>query len=923
MTFARKGFLPGLFVMLLGFAFSTDGGEDVKIISTKIEKYRKAYPQEKIHLHTDKPYYSVGDTVYCKAYVVNAEKHTPSVISNILYVDLVNDSNVVKQTLLLPVTDGIAWGTMELGDSLREGAYRIRAYTNWMRNFDGAYFFDESILIGNGFNSDIVTTASFASGSRISNAISVQYSSLRNISLANKEVSYAVLLNKKEKAKGKIVTNADGVIQINLPDLHLPEKQTALLVTHIRLDDKKQVTKEIPISLPSQKYHTQFFPESGQMVAGLPARIGFKAVDENGWGTDVQGTITDDSSSVSLSFQSGFAGIGSVSFTPQPNHTYHAVVKYKNNTEETVPLPPALAYGYVLAINNSDDKSIAIAIDSKQPVPADKVILVAQSNNRVLYAAPLMLSDGKAFISMPKTKFPTGIVQFTLFDDSLRPVAERLAFANHHDELRIDLEPDKAVYDKREKVKMLLQVKDEKGNPVEGSFSMAVADARTVSQNKEQELTILSDLLLSSDLKGYIQSPAHYFTDENKATAKELDDLLLTQGWRRFAWQDLLEDKYPATQFAIEKSLSVRGKVVSSKGEPVAKSRVALLEKEGTGFLLDTLSDENGNFHFDELSFDDDQPFLVKASGSETVKNVTVRLTPFVSPPVSGKENVPRMPFVNTSLLLPYLTSSHQRYEGMRKSGLLQEATTLKEVVVTTTRITKVREAVAPSANLNGPGNADQILTYEDLQNCHDLSICLQGKITGVTFKMVVEDPAARVKTWHLLPFSTSGMGAPMLVNLDGVDINVGRGGLDMRNIPVHNIQSIEVLRSGGYLSAYGLRGSSGVLVITTKRGGINYDEKLLQNNKAITDAVFTTAKGYSISRRFYAPEYNSEVLRRTAMPDLRSTLYWQPNIVTDEEGKATIEWYNADNTGDCHIVIEGISTEGALGHASLTYTVN
>ena len=890
-----------------------------------METFRKKYPQEKVHLHFDKPYYSVGDTIFFTAYVVNAEKNTPSVISNILYVDLINDSNKISETIKLPVADGIAAGTIEIADSLREGNYEIRAYTNWMRNFDDAFFFRKIIPVGNALTNDIVINSSFvldAGGAKNRDSFFLQYTSLNRFAMEGKEVAYSVIINKKQTAKGKAVTGKDGKLGISLADLHLPENQNATLFTHIKADGKTTITKEVKINLPSSKYKVQFFPEGGQLVAALPCRVGFKALGEDGAGLDIGGEVKDDSTNETVSFQSGFKGIGSFIFTPKVNHTYHAFVKDKNGIEETALLPNIQANGCVLSVINTDKNKVDVHIASAGENNLHNLILIAQSGNRIRYAMPVSLIDGSATVTISKVKFPTGIAQFTLFDTALQPIAERLVFINHRDELLIGITPDKPTYNKREKTRLQLMVKDAEGNPVAGTFSLSVTDAGAVIIDEAKEVTILSDLLLSSDIKGYIEEPNHYFMNAEK-TETELDNLLLTQGWRRFIWRDVLTEAYPPPSFTKEKSLVVSGTVVSAKGEPVAGSRVTLLPKSGDGFILDTTTNLDGKFMFDELNFTSNTPFVVQAGKTNTNKNVRVEISSFSTPPLAGETNrfyETRMP---GNVMLSYLTHSRQQYDEMKKNGLLNNPHILKEVVVSTQQLTKVQEAVAPSMNLNGPGHADQILTYADLSYCHDLDACLQGKITGVYFKMVVEDPQAHTKTFHLLPFSTIGMGRPMLVVIDGTEILPGGGGLDIRNIPVQNIQSIEVLRSGGYTAIYGFNGEGGVLVITTKRGGIDYNAVYeTKPKKPVENVVFTEAKGYSACRRFYMPDYNISAQRNATIPDLRSTIFWQPVITTGEDGKATVEYYNADNAGSCNIVVEGLSAEGKLGRAAFTYQI-
>ncbi|HEY1009118.1 MAG TPA: TonB-dependent receptor, partial [Daejeonella sp.] len=131
--------------------------EALKKILAQIEKYRSEYPQEKVHLHMDKPYYAIGDNIWFKAYVVNAERNELSVLSQILYVELINEKDSVKQSLKLPLLFGTASGDFALADSLKEGNYRIRAYTTWMRNFGEEYFFDKTFTIGNSISNNILT----------------------------------------------------------------------------------------------------------------------------------------------------------------------------------------------------------------------------------------------------------------------------------------------------------------------------------------------------------------------------------------------------------------------------------------------------------------------------------------------------------------------------------------------------------------------------------------------------------------------------------------------------------------------------------------------------------------------------------------------------------------------------------------------
>jgi hypothetical protein len=827
-------FLVALALLACAFAVIDPS---IEAITAKLEQFRKNYPQEKIHLHTDKPFYSIGDTIYYKAYLVNAENNRPSAISRMLYIDLINDRHQVQQTMLLPVENGITWGSITLSDSLQEGHYQLRAYTNWMRNFDDAYFFTKDLPIGNAFSDKAAAQTVTTTGSRSNNG------------------------------------TAAGLV-------------------------------------PAAQYTLQFFPEGGQMINELPARVGFKALAGNGLGIPVTGNIVDERGSQVAVFNAAFAGIGSVVFTPLSGHTYYAMAQYADGTQNKVPLPSAATAGYTLAADNTDADKVMVTLSAKG-TSSKNVILAVQSNHRMVTAQKLTLVNGAAATTLQKEQLPVGIVQLTLFDESIKPVAERLVFIDHDEHLQIDIAPDKPAYHHHEPIKMMVEVKDELESPVAGSFSVAVTNASLLPGSSGS--TITSNFLLTSDLRGYIENPDYYFTAIDEQKIRALDNLLLTQGWRRFTWAAILAGNYPATPFTAEQGLALQGKVTNTAGQPVAKARVTLITKKGSGFIADTTTDSNGDFAFDRLYFADSMPVAVQAVGPNGNKEVIVTLYPFMPPGISTMgSHVANRP---DSAFLNYIAQSKPWFEELRKKSVIDnKGTLLKAVTVKAKQLTKAQEAVAPSANLNGPGHADQVVTYLDLPNCNDLTVCLPGKLMGVLFKSVIINGQATY-----VPYSARGMGKTMLVVVDGVDMSPVNGQFNLKNIPATDVQSIEVLQPGAYASAYGFRGVGGVLVITTRRGGLDYDgldADRKKNSKPPKGVAFATLKGYAANREFYVPAYSP------AATDLHSTIYWQPNMLTNEEGKATIELPNGAAPGRYQVMIEGISGDGKTGTTVFTYEV-
>lgn len=886
------------------FGFMQDDGP-LKNILQKLEKFRTDYPQEKIHLHMDKPYYAIGDTIWFKAYLVNAERNQLSNFSGIVYAELINDKDSVKQSLRLPMVAGLSNGDFALQDTLREGNYRIRAYTNWMRNFGEEYFFDKTIRIGNSVSNEILTSVSYRfakTGSTENVSATINYSTLDGKPVANREVAYQVLLDFREVAKGKGTTNAKGQLDIKFNNTQPFILKSGKLITNLRLDEKRTATKVFPVKATSADVAVQFFPEGGNLVYGLRSKVGFKAVGADGLGLDVSGTIIDKNNTKIAELKSAHAGMGVFAITPAEGEEYTARIRFADGTENEYKLPQVQKQGYVLSINNQNADSLFVKITATKSI-ADQgaeISVVAQSSGVVHYVSKAKLTDGVASAAISKKRFRTGITQFTLFAADNQPVAERLAFINNQDQLDITVSSAKASYKKREKVSLAIDVKSPQGKPVIGSFSVAVTDETKVPVQEERETTILSNLLFSSDLPGYIEQPNYYFVNYNEQKARQLDNLMLTQGWRRFVWKNILNNAYPSLAFKQEAGLEVSGRVTATNGKPVAGGKVTLFSSAGDVFLIDTLTNAEGRFAFKNLYFNANTRFVIQARSEKGRKNVQIELDGVPPQLVTKNKNAPEVEVNVNQSIASYLKNSRNQFDELRRYGLARRSILLEEV-----RVVEKKPLAKNSSNLNGAGNADAVIMSDKLQNCLDLTQCLQGRVAG----LVIQNGIA---------YSTRSMYSsfygrvPMQLVIDGIYVEP----TFLTSINPNDVESVEVLRSAGNTAIYGIRGGGGVLIITTKRGGRN--ENYASYAAGILDF---NPQGFYKGRQFYSPDYDDPKTNKE-IRDLRSTIYWNPNVVTTAAGKADMEFYNADGTGNYRVVIEGIDAEGNLGREVYRYRV-
>ncbi len=1086
-TYPMKPLYNLLFFWFVAISLTASAQTDSSaFLSRAVSSLAKQPATEKVYLHLDKPNYFFGDTIWYKAYTVIGAHHQLSALSGVLYVELINpkDSILSRQTLRL--VSGIGWGEFALPHSYKPGSYHIRAYTNWMRNAGPEYFYNQRIQIGG-------------------------------------------LQSLLTQGKHTVAANPD----------------------------------------------VQFFPEGGQLVNGVRCRVAVKAVNANGLGEDIKGTIADNDGNVVADFATEHLGMGVFAFIPQSGKTYKAKIDGPGEAGFTVDLPKAQDKGFTLSLNNSQPDSIFVKVavndNTFNQQKNSTFYIAAQSGGKIYYASKGKL-DGMVYAAkVEKSRFPTGIVQFTLFSQSGEPVAERIAFIQNADTLKLNIATSTANYTTRQPVKISLDAKDNNNSPIRGSFSVAVINESRTGLDETAESTIMNNLLLTSDLKGYIEEPNYYFTNVNDETKADLDILMLTQGYRRFEWKQVLDDANPIIAYQPERSLELTGTLKTPAGKVVPNGKITLAAMHAN-LLIDTVTDVNGNFKFTNLNLPDtakivlrarkqhngsnvaiyvkqqDYPAVIKSKintdtaarltpemlknlteyqamskqdslkNGQQLKEVVIKDKPIAKPDIynhygtaleydadmkrlnrefvnikdglallipgasflNGKimyenhsvtlvidgfkhgaddldlespgelDNIrmisktfttPAMLMINTKRYegtdtsstvlkqvtirdkrvvkpginnrygadLPYTISGDKlRQFGSLVQGLqvtlplalyvngkfiaskkpykniplyvviddklvaqseldrispdevedvkileggayktlygiigdahhnvgvgifnpdgddyIIDVTTkqyagtdtvstikLKQVNINTKKAQKVPE-LTHSDNLNGPGNADQVIMGDVLDGCLMLSDCLDGRLTGVRFVGRQGDP----RYAYLARSSGRSLehSVPMVVIVDGLILE----GHQLDYLNPKDVYSIEVLRSGAYLAVYGSNAPGGALVITTKRGG----ENSYVTSETPAGLITYPIKGFYMARTFYSPKYNG-AKSNLQRPDMRSTIYWNPNIITDKDGKATFEYFNADAKGTYRVVVEGIDDNGNLGRQVYRYKV-
>jgi TonB-dependent SusC/RagA subfamily outer membrane receptor len=789
-------------------------------IITKLNNYLTTNPAEKAYLQFDKPYYAAGDTIYFKAYITKGERHELSDLSGVLHVDLINTHNKTDQSIKLQIDTGVTWGDFALPDTLPTGDYRIRAYTQWMRNDGEKDFFDKVIPIGSSTN-------------------------------------------------------------------RVPESMV-----------------KPPVQQVTLKPDIQFFPEGGKMVTGIRSKVAFKAVGTNGMGIDVKGKVVDNTGKQISSFASTHLGMGYFYLSPEEGKTYKAELTYANGQQNSIDMPAPETNGIALSVDNDLLPKTAVSIKASNAFyqeNKDKDYTLVIYSGGITTTVACKLDSEVINLDILKRHLRTGIATITLFTLKGEPLCERLFFVENYDQLSINLSGEKKVYSKREKVLTKFKALNRVGNGAEGHFSVSVIDEGKVPADENKENNILSYLLLTSDLKGNIEQPNYYFADSSATARDNLDVLLLTQGYRRFEWKQVLDSIKQPFAYQPEKGIEIAGEVKNLANKPIANAAVTLISPNGGRFLSDT-ADDKGIFRFSNLVFTDTLHFVlsaINANGKNATK-ITYFNDGWNKPPL--KPIVPQIADTVMSTYLDYDKLQHQEVLNYVYGKEIR----LKEVKIKD----KKPDDDYQTQSLAGAGHADQVMQADEIGRIQGpLSTSLNGRLHGVTFI-----PHSNGQfTPQLTIGGMSGIGSnapqPMLIIIDGAE------GGDINLLNANDVETVEVLK-GANASIYGMAGGGGVLVITTKR------TLGLSANEIASIGVLPIAPiGFYMAREFYSPGYNSADLV-TRQRDLRSTIYWQPELQTDKDGNASFEYYNADGTGTYKMVIEGIDNNGNIGRQVYRYKV-
>ncbi len=553
-------------------------------LKDQLTTYTEQQAPERVYLQFDKPLYKPGETIWYQAYLRNDTNLLPATKSQILHVELISPKGNIDQSWQLITTHGTATGNIDLAENMAGGLYKIKAYSHWQKNDQNTLFFEKDIPIQAVVLPQLKMKLNFtreAYGPGDTVIAKLDLHSLANQPLVGHDVRFVVNLKGNKLLEKTATTEADGLaqLQFQLPET-LNTMDGLLNVVIPYQGQSESIARSIPIVLASVTL--ALLPEGGELVQGLTSQVAFRATNELAKPADIQGLVVDQHETIITQLSSFHQGMGVFTLTPQPDTQYFVKITQPQGITQRYPLPETLKKGYTLAVLPQANHSLQVMVRSTQQ---ETLSLIAQLRGKVYYSQAFQITGGEQRINIATDNFPMGVVQITLFDAKKIERAERLVFVNKHKQLNINITTDKSRYLPREKVNMTIAVSDERGVPLPATLSLAVTDDKLISFADDKSGHILAKLLLEPDLNSNVYEPNFYFDDQEANADQALDYLLMTQGWRRFQWRQVINNPGFSPSHQAE-GIILSGTVISMENQPIADATITV-KSTGKSYLTD------------------------------------------------------------------------------------------------------------------------------------------------------------------------------------------------------------------------------------------------------------------------------------------------------------------------------------------------
>ena len=638
---------------------------------------------------------------------------------------------------------------------------------------------------------------------------------------------------------------------------------------------------ESPVAVTPLRYDVAFFPEGGNMVDNITGKIAYKISDQYGRGASCTGVITEDDQDTVAHFQPQKFGIGTFMLTPRPGHRYRSTIRLADGTAISQLLPAAWKEGMVMSVSNEDNDHIRINIQST--TSDDHLYIIAHTRQSVKVAETALLREGKASILIDRNSLGEGISQLTLFNAARQAIAERLVFRSPSHNLHIDLGTDQGSYATRSRINLQVNATGADSHPCPADLSLSVFRMDSLQSAPVSDIT--GYLYLTSDLKGHIESPEYYL--QHPEDVQAIDNLMISHGWRRFRWEDVLHHSSPALRFPPEyNGPIVTGSVTDTRTNKAAKGILTYLSAPGTRTLFAAVySDNEGQVRFAMPDLYDAREVIV-----QTNPNWDSMYRVDIDPPFLER--------YTHVLPAPFMLSAGY-------AGALADKSVATQVMNKLNGI-RMEQLRFPAVDTNTfYYKADHSYLLDDYTRFTTMEEVLREYVTLMLVKKKNGHFHLPVYDFqHRQVFENDP-----LILLDGVPVfDIDK----LMTLDPLKIRRLEVIQRKYF---FGAAAFDGILNWTTYKGDLG--GYTLDPHATVVDY-----EGLQLDREFYAPSYAEGQAPESHLPDFRNVLYWTPTVPIGPSGKSSLDFYSSDIPGKYVVFVEGLAPDGATGSRVTTFEV-
>ncbi len=814
-----------IFLMIISVTFVRGQEDDfISRLKTQLLLYRTQKIHQNIVVQTDKTLYRQGEKIWMKGYVTDAITHSLSLQSLELIVQLADDKGVSVSEGKYILKNGVADFSFSIPADLPSDIYHLVAYTPEMESRGIQSVFKKKIIIARPENLDMIPHIEYSKpyfSPENKESATLRLMNFNGKPLSGKKFDYQILSNKNVLLSGKGKTTGNGTDEVVFITPSEQNGGAAFVSLEIRsVNDRLKIVSKIPLS--SEKINIAFYPEGGRMVPGIPQTIIYEAKDQLGSPVDIKAEIIDERGSIVVATATITPGFGAFSLLNTEKEQFKMKIISDIGMNQLIDLPVLSPGSMSISVKKNDGKTLSLMLGRSPKSPVAKFVIVAVSNGELIWASDFELEQA-GILNVPLDNFHSEIAAFAIFTDSGSIVAQRLISTGKGQVLNISLVPNKSSYKTGEEGEIKVKITGPDGKSVRAELAAGLSD----------KYTFPASCASVGYLNYGLDKPSPFEASCDSVNKIAFDYYLAMNTLKGYDWNSVAGVDLSKSLNLTVNGIQVLGKVLDMKDLPVPNALVSLSSSSLQQFSA--RSDMNGDF-------------VISLPVSLDKKNLTASATDS-----SGKGNfrvVLNKDFkdvlVNSLDLNP--TSSWQIFEQLDKSNYFKN----------NANYFKARPSLRAK---NGEGSAQEPYWKKYLDGSSNLIEILQ---TIRPFELLKDKIVFRGRNSLL-----SQDGA--LIVIDGQKMGTDASLLSIIN--THDVEDIQILLDPVEMGKYTSLNSVGVIVITTKSGGI----KDIQ-------AAKTKEEPKESSPKLFIPEAigNDKY-------DLKTTLQWIPVLFTDQNGEATI----------------------------------